>query len=213
MKQKLLIVILFVMNAMVQARVIERSVSTTLLEERVNGQLFAYRCEVINGASHEYWAIDGRGVERLAYEEAIMQAEMVERQKERQLAYEHQQHMHQLHASAQHQLYKKMLTVVIEQLERELKKFNDDRIISFLQFKPETVDSYKEMDYLKEQLEQARQLMCQPLLEQTTDLKKVATYLEPYTQKLEHLYYDSVNNAINSCDDTKMLKELLPLIS
>lgn len=184
-------------------------------KEVLGGKAFVYREDVANGVKKEAWTVDGKPVDSQEYEEALLDAEKEVRREERRVAEEYRKRHQQARLSSSFQLQKKLLRLQIEQVEVVLKRFDHHRLTPFLSFDKEKTLSQEDFEHIDQALlDQAKKLLY--TADQEIDLPTLATMIEKFDMlptRLQDLFHATVNNAIKRCDDTKVLKELLGVLS
>jgi len=184
-------------------------------KEVIGGTSFVYREDVANGVKKEAWTVDGKPVDFQEYEENLLDAEKEVRRQERRVAEECRKRHQQARLSSTFQLQKKLLRLQIEQVEVVLKRFDDHRLTPFLLFDKEKTLSQEDFKHIDQTLlDQAKKLLY--TADQEVDLPTLATMIEKFDVlpgRLQDLFHATVNNAIKRCDDTKVLKELLGVLS
>ncbi len=176
------------------------------VEHEVDGTLFTFQEEVSNGQVRRQWLIDGDAATATEYEQELLHAQMSERRKER-AAQEHERirEQEQKMAVVLHG-HKKMLEVFVEQCRSWLKKYADTALRSYL------TESVKEqVDRIQATVADAHALLNQPHI----DLEKIEQMIhavQPLPQTLKDLFYRSAHEAIERCDDTRILKNLLEMV-
>lgn len=184
-------------------------------KEVIGGMSFVYREDIANGVKKEAWTVDGKPVESQDYEESLLDAEKEVRRQERRVADGRRKRHQEMRLSSSFQLQKKLLRLQIEQVEVVLKSFDDHRLTPFLSFDKEKTLSQKEFESLDQTvLDQAKKLLY--TADKEVDLPALAAMIEKFDMlptRLQDLFHVTVNNAIKRCDDTKVLKELLGVLS
>lgn len=184
-------------------------------KEILEGKTFVYREDLANGTKKQVWTIDGKPVEFEEYEEAILDAEKEIRRRERKERDERRRAMQDRRLLAVVVLHKKLLRLLIDDVQVALARFDDHRLAPFLVFDKNSAFSQKEFEAIEsELLEYAKKV----LYEEVQDGDKAALAdaiqkLDGLPERLQELFQKTVDNAIKTCDDTKMLKELLGVLS
>lgn len=193
-------------------RSIDKSVSIYFVEEKVNGIPFTHRSDCIDGVKKEVWTIQGRAVAQEEYEEEILQAELQERRKERALQESRRRSQEEFAIKVQYQASKKLVRLLVPEVEAALKKLTDIRLEPYIHYTSHSFGSRADLDQVKADIAHAYDLLDQETVE-LADLQELYHTLELYPNRLQILYQDSVQNAIKKCDDTRLLKDLLELVS
>ncbi len=194
-----------------EARFIEKQVFVTLTEERVNGQCFAHRTDVLNGTLKEIWAIDGKMVNQDEFMNAILEAEKEERRVEREQKDRAQRELLQAHILLQRSCYEKLISVFINDIVSLYHKVADGRLRPFWALKKNSFENVQQLELLmNEQLPTAQTL----LKKNETSLEVLQNYVHQFElahQKLTVMYHDTLFNAQKNADDPRLLKELLAM--
>ncbi len=189
-----------------------RTVSVSLVEEKIAGKLFSHRIDVVDGVKKEEWTINGKRVDQAVYEREILAAELEESKAKREEDYAQRVKMVEFQDQARSAALKKLLHTAMQDVEKLLAKFKKYEIMPYLAYKPETIPNEVEFTNISSYgVTPARNLLFStfdPELARDS-LEK----LEEYSVKLATLFEDSVNRAINQCDDPKKLKKWLEMLS
>lgn len=189
-------------------------------EERLNDALFVHRVDVVNGVRKERWAKDGVFVSEADWEEALLEAEKVERRTERRRAEslrvkeemeiaQQQEFVGKLRAGIE----RKRLNLLLAQIDTELVRVKDTKIIPYHVFRDTTFATNKSfVQFCDELVPQARAL-CELDDASESDLSAMIAQLEPAPTQLRLFLRATIDNAINKCDDTRLLKELLESVA
>ena len=150
----------------------------------------------------------------------ILEAKTAELQQERLLR-EQQHRQHEMEIAEQQRfarlarigIHKRALHEAIELTEQELQKLNDDRLVPYRLFDVTTYASPDHLNHLSKQLGKAKQMTA----EQDDDLSERALVqmcqdLGEHPARLREFYRASIKQAINTCDNTQLLKEFLELL-
>jgi hypothetical protein len=188
--------------------------STYCKKERINDVVFVYRHEIANGVVTTLWTIDGRPVGYDEFVETQLNAEMALRRAQR-LA-EHQQKEQELATHTQCAMAgsKRLLTLTVAQVEEQLNKLRDYRLENYFVFGLQTVASREALDALiNRTLPEAKKLAASDTHATLAQYQQMVTALEGVPEKLSQLVYATANNAMQQCTDTRILKDLLTLIT
>lgn len=186
-------------------------------KETIHGQTFIYREDTINGKKKCSWTVDGNAVDASDYEEALLEAEKEVRRQARQKEEENRVREWDLQLQAMVALVKKQVHLKITAIEAELQRIDDQRLKPFLLFENHTLASQEALDTIvRELIPGAKKIVADSGdvgREGLHELNSYADRLEGISERVRDFFYASVNNAINHCDDTRLLKEFLNLIS
>jgi hypothetical protein len=200
-------------------RRVRKEVAIRYTEEKIDGHLFTHRVDVANGDRKERWAIDGKAVSEDEYEQSLLDAERAEIQRERRRV-EELKRKEELDLAQQQEftqrstlmIERKRLELLLAQVESELSKVKISKLVPYYAF---AENSFKDLatfnHFCDELIPQAHEL-CGAEVIQVDEVHKVATRLEEEPSRLKAFFRDTVNNAINKCDDTRFLKELLETV-
>jgi hypothetical protein len=191
-------------------------------QEEADGQVFSHRVTVEGGLVEDLWTINGKQVEQEEYDNKYLQARSAELKTEIKMREE--QHRAQEAEVAKQQLfarqsriliYKKGLAEQVGGIERELARVQNPRLEPYYVFDAsafETKDVFLQLS--SDLLTQAKELLAKSPEELSeAELLTISAQLEPQPMRLRDFYRVSVKHAINTCDDTKMLKEFLELLA
>lgn len=192
--------------------IVLRTVSVSLVEEKIAGKLFSHRIDSVDGVKKEQWMMNGKRVDQAVYEREILAAELEETKAKREEDYAQRVKMVEFQDQARSAVLKKLLYTAMQDVEQWLVKFKKYEIMPYLAYKPETISNEVEFANISSYgIAPAR-----TLLFSTFDLelaKDSVDKLEGYSVKLATLFQDSVTRAIHQCDDSKKLKKWLELLS
>ena len=186
----------------------------TVKEEKINDSTFTHRVDIIDGKRKEVWALNGKSVIEEEYEEAVLEAEKEENRKERKKQKKLRRKHENFVLRSQRGCISKIIEQSIKQIRDELYRLEDQRLEPFLLFNEKTISSLKELEYIKNVLiAKARELLSQPDEIGLDELRSMMHRLEEYPERLRDFYYATVKNAQEQSDDTKLLKDLLSIVS
>lgn len=194
-----------------QAKVV-RTVVAELVEEKILGQTFMYRLDVVDGRKKEQWTINNRAVAADDYNRSILQAEFEERRLEREQEYQKRVKLAELKSSAAQQATKKLLATTLKDIEQGLEQFNRHELNPYLVYSSASFSDEVDFTTFKEHtLSEVRHLLTEEF--DPEQAKEKLSLLESYPQKIANLFEHTVQNAINKCDDPKKLKSWLQMLS
>jgi hypothetical protein len=191
---------------------------TRYTEERFDGKTFAHRVDIADGERKERWAIDGEFVDKDTYNAALAKAEQAERQVLRQLLEEQRtkeedelMHQQQFMKKSQVDLGKKEIQLNLTKLESAFAQLKDPKLISYHVFDQNSCSDLQQLSAVhtaliseaKSLLDQMNEVVAE------ADFSAMKTKLDQHSKRLQTMFQSAVNNAIEMCDDTKFLKELL----
>jgi len=183
-------------------------------KETLDGKTFVFREDIANGVKKQVWSIDGQSVAYDEYEEAILDAEREVRKQERRAQAERREERQKGRLVARIELHKKVLRLMIDQIENSLKKFDDHRLVPFLAFNESVGFSQEEFESIEQELlkEAKRVLFTDGQEGDTSPFVTMINRLDGLSERLHGLFQKTVDNAIKLCDDTRMLKSLLEVV-
>jgi len=208
--------IIFLLHiSLIDAKSIKKVVTISVIEEQINGDTFVHRVDVIDGKKREQWAIDGKSVDHDTYIEHIIEAEKEELKRERLKQEEEDAKQRDFQIEMQHCLSKKMLSIVLKKIEKYLKKIDKYKLEQYIRYDSRSIPSEKEFDLVRhEYIPQVKNILNQSSNEvQLSQIKEMNELLNEYPERLHILFQDAIRNACDQSDDTKLLKELLELVS
>lgn len=185
-------------------------ISVYYKKEVIEGKTFIYREDVVNGKKKQSWTINGRSVDEEAFEEELLDAEKELRRKERLKEEGLRVREQERQLSTLRAIAKKQLELHVVAVEIALHKFDTVKLKPFLL----SEELQKEIDQItQELLPQAKKMLSLPENSSLEELNHSLSQLEGSPERLGELFYIAVNDAIQKCDDTRLLKELLEVIS
>jgi hypothetical protein len=191
-------------------------------QEQYNNCHFTHRVDMVDGVIKEQWSIEGVQVEAATYEQAILEAEMAERAQVRK-ARDQERRAQELELVRQQEfnrqsrldIYRKKVQLALVTLETELAKLKDSRLVPYYAYSPQTFEHHEAfMNVVHKIPEQANQLLNKPASELSESaLRSFGDFLEALPIKVRVFYRETIKQAIDRCNDTQLLKELLELCS
>lgn len=208
------VAILFVCT-MSYARVVVKEQELFYKEEQVDGKLFSHRYETRHDAAgsalKEVWKIDGKEVSAQVYEEAILEAEKNERRLQRAQEEQARCANFEFKEKAQRAVVTKLLGKVTQNLVRDIQTIERYGLGAYAVFSDSTlsVQGYQELVTV---LIPRAQALGQENLD-FAQLQDLYNRLEPLQDRMRLFMRATIDRAIEKCDDTKFLKDLLTLVS
>jgi hypothetical protein len=179
------------------------------VKEEADGVIFNFHEEIINGVAKRQWLIDGQSATMADYEQELLEAEMSERRKERRAREQARIQEQEQKMAVALQGHKKVIRLLIERSAEWLKKFTDPGIAPYL-----TTATKEQMSAIESAIEHARAVLSASDQEvDWKEMQRIELVLEPLPTQLKDLFYQSINDAIQRCDDTRVLKNLLELVA
>jgi hypothetical protein len=192
------------------------------IREEADGQVFAHRAKVADGVVETVWTINDKPVSEEDYHERYVAARTSELKVERQ-AQQAAQHAHEQELAEQQKfarnarvlVHKKAVQEQIGAIEKLLAQVKNPRLEPYYVFGEQSFASRELfLQVSNELITQAKVTVARSEDELTeTELMTLATQLEQQPTRLRNFYRNTVKHAINSCDDTRMLKEFLELLA
>jgi len=188
-------------------------------KEIIDQTIFIHREDIVNSEHKEIWSIDGKQVSSDEYEEFILDAQKELIRRERRQQEENRKRAQEFKNEAILALNKKILRLSVKKIEDILKKFDNHNLQHFFYFDDNF--SSNSFDDLKNNIiPEAKKLMYSFGSSNNNDsdsswdiIHAMVVKIDGLDNKLESFYQDTIKNAIEKCDDTKILKELLELVS
>lgn len=166
------------------------------VKEVIDGSTFIFREDVVNGVTKKIWTIDGKEVNQDDYTDEIVAAEMSVRRQERERAEQLRLQEQEEKMAWRKKAYIKMILAHKEQIAELLSKCEDAHIKPYISDQDLLLKadrlmhaSYQELDWYQ--------------------LQDMYNALDALPHQLQELLQMATNKAIQQCDDTKVLKELL----
>lgn len=198
--------------------VLEKDRLTRYVEERVHKTVFIYRLTITDGVKKESFALNGHPVNAEEYYKARVAAEQAEVEERCAQVQEKDQALakkYDLQRKARVKIAINELKPDTMTLEEALKKVYDPRLIDFWKFSSTSITGPEELTQLIEkEIPQAYKLIA--CLSGELDVYQLDKTHGTITQALPRvirLFNDTVENAIDTCTDTRVLKELLTLLT
>ncbi|MGC2310008.1 MAG: hypothetical protein WA432_00100 [Candidatus Babeliaceae bacterium] len=192
---------------------VSRQMALFYSEERIDNTLFVIRIEMNDGKRQQKWFINEKPVDELPYEEQFWQAKKIQLEKERQKEQEQNLQEYEFKVKSQRLIQQKLLKNVVIAIEQEMKKMRTHSLEAYYTFPCPKLFSKDHFDLLlKEVLPQAHILVNQEGVT-NQELTEYYKQLEPYPVFLKEMFQATIENALQKCDDTMLLKELLVLVS
>jgi hypothetical protein len=211
MKIRIIILLSSLSSLAVQAKVV-RAVTVELVEEKINGQTFMYRLDVVDGRKKEQWSIDNRPIVQSDYDRIILEAELEERRLEREQTYQKRVRLAEFKNNASCSVVKKLLASTLQEIEQGLNQFNQYELNSYIAYGADSFTDEVDFTTLKEHTIPGVRLVLETDFDPEQAKEKLAL-IEAYPKKIASLFEGTVQNAINKCDEPKKLKQWLQMLS
>lgn len=213
MKLVAILSLFFMFGALSAQRI--KTVSVELVEEKYNGKLFTYRIDVVNGVKKEQWTMAGKSTDRETYEAELLFEKLQEAKDKREKVYQARIDKLEFKQQQRVALSKKLLKKEIDAVQKKFDLFEKYDLNEYYAFDSDSIAS--EIDFLNIPTQSI--VPAQTYLQKNDDdflLEKAEEYsetLQLYLEKLTTLFDDTVKKAINQCEDTQKLKDLLVIVS
>lgn len=207
-KLKLLLVIFF---SICNAKVVFE-LNTSEICEVINGIKYISIEKIENGQRSEKYYINGQETLSNEYISSQATSRLKEFENDAQRAKEEREKKFKFNSDAKLKTLKKLIYLKIQEIKENFYKLEKLNILSFFMYSKETFINEEEFNNLKESIEDTDQLISSNADLFITDLDNVYNKLENKAKKTEIFVRQSIENAINKCDDTKLLKDLLNVI-
>lgn len=198
------------------ARIVLKEHESLYREELVDGKTFSYRSEIrfdqVGVVRKETWKIDGRGVEAAVYEEEILEAEKNEHRMQRIQEEKFRSTQIDSKVKARTALVKKLLSQAAKSLTHDIHIVEKYNLVPYALFADETISAQEYHQLVNIVVPRALALV----QEQQPDFAELQELYERLTVVLDRFKVfmrSTIDNAIEKCDDTRFLKELLLLVS
>jgi hypothetical protein len=191
-------------------------------QEETDGQVFAHRVKVADGVVEQVWNINGKQVSQDEYQDRYLAARNAELKAERkaqealQLAQEEElARQQQFTRQARIMVHKRSLQDQLGVVEQLLSKVKNPRLEPYYVFGEQGFVSRELFGQVAHELvAQVHAALARSEDDLTeTELVTLLSQLEQQPSRLREFYRTSVKHAINTCDDTKLLKEFLELLA
>ena len=198
---------------------INKVVSVYYCEEEVEGKIFVHQVQIQNGNTKEVWIVNGSSVTEYEFNKEFSQARAQEILNERRESEEiricKQKEIHTIRTNVQKQELRLKIKDAIEQVKQSISKLKDNNLQDYYKFSESTINSNDEFDKLCiDDICDAQEIVDKSIDElDIEEIQNISSCFIPYVYKTQKFFLDTVNNAINNCNDTKALKNYLNLLS
>lgn len=184
------------------------------ITEEIDGLKFIQSENSINSKSLFSYKVDTQDVNKEDFEKAKLKAKKRELsnkfKKEQESRQKRMEENHNLKIS----LNKKILKTDLEWCNAKVQKIKKSKLVDYFVYNSKSFNSEQEwqkfIDFVLPELDKILQKSNEEL--EVVKLEHFIEKLEPYKEKINQLMQDSINNAIEKCDDTKKLKKIMILI-
>jgi hypothetical protein len=207
---------LLLIDGVCTARVMLKEQELQYREELVDGKTFMYRSEVRYDAAgmarKELWKIDGKDVAERQYEEEILEAEKNERRAQRvqEAALRQAEFDSKVHSRTV--LVKKLLHQMVRVIMQDVQTIERYGLDPYKVFSDVTITAQEYQQIVHTFLPQAYALV-QALEPDFVQLQELYERFDALRDRFNIFMRATLDRAIEKCDDTKFLKELLALVS
>lgn len=206
-------------QGVLHARGVIETVSIHYTKEMADGKAFICKQEVVNGAITNHWLVDNNQVEQMVYEVELVKARVHDAQKEHEDIARKRLQTQSMQTAALRTGYRKMLIMQCERIDELLSRLDDVRIKPYIAFDTHTMGvstmTSKEFENMVSVVyKHAKELIALDDSQATLfECSQMVDHLDAVPDQLQKLFYASIDNAMLQCSDTKLLKELLELIT
>lgn len=209
------IAIILCMPISILAVTVQRKTVVYIDEMTVHTSTFLHRQDYSFGQlASELWLVNDQKVEKEDYQTQLDQAhhQELEEQAAREAA-EREAHAAFL-LQEQRAIIEKLVRCTIKKVEALRSKLLDDRLTPYLTFTPKGIQDQQDLSYLdNDLLPEIRKSLLESQTQTADTLQNLYDKLEPYQEKLQILYQETIRQARSQATDTKLLKDLLELVS
>ena len=187
-------------------------------EEKINGITFTHRIELFEGREKNIYKVNGKSVEEELYEEKILEAEKEERRRARKKEKEEKLKNHFFKQKMEELLIKKITNKEAQIIKDEIKKLEQYELDVYFAFSKRksnpTILDRSDYDYLLYDLiPRVDKIIGNGDELDYSELLLMQEEIQKYLPRVLQLRRDTISRAIEECDDTKLLKKLLILVS
>ena len=184
-------------------------------KESIGDSVFIYRHEVVDGEVSEVWLINEAVVSFRDYEKSLEEAECLERRRVRQTEHDKREQHDREKSAVVREGYKKIIACTVNEIAERLQRINTYQLQPYLAFSQASYTSYPEFAALSQELLPSAQKMLKASdgVHSIHEYEQMLATIDSVPEKLDTLFYDTTHNAIQCCNDTKVLKELLEVVA
>lgn len=189
-----------------------KTIKIEVIQEVVDNHAFVHKMEDINGIFKEQWLVDNTPIGHEEFKKHKIEARMRELEREELRALERRKRVFQADYRARRALQKKLLAHILDQVEQQLACISNIHLMPYFMYSSITLSNAEELERIEQEQKKAEDLVddSESTLNQ---LQESYVYLESMVSKLQQFFYDSLENAIEHCDDPRLLKEFLELLN
>ncbi len=191
-----------------------KEIITIEIEEVFNSKTFIDKKKINNGTEIQEFFVDANPVIKDLYIKEKMEAKFNELQLMNKIKEEKSENERKFKKKSEFFILKKLIRINLKDLENYIEKLKENNLEKFYSFSPQTFNSLDNFQVLENEfIPEAKFTINQTNDELTVDLlHQMLDKIESYLDKINEFYKNTINNAIELCDDTKLLKDLLELI-
>lgn len=193
------------------AQVLKRA-SVYYKEDRVQNTRFGYRLDAIDGIVKETWYVDDKPMNQNEFEILRDTAEQEERRDKRAKKREHRLRLEKLRTRALTMKAQDKLAKIIKFLEKILSNITHYDVELYYAFAPTTIPSKVALTKLRYELIPIAQALSDSQEALLKDVQENINQLNDYPERLSEFFYATIDKALATCSDTKLLKKLLDLV-
>lgn len=196
----------------IEPRTIDKDRAVFYTQETVNGMTFIQRREWIEGEYREKCFINDEAVDVDQFHTSILDAEREEARQRREHDNAMQDASYHEHLRMRANIMHRLISDHVHTMRYYTDILASYSLKQYYAFHGDTIADNRIYTYIVETLLPK----AESLSSDTSDIVSLSTLLheiESYLPRLKQFYFDTIQRAIDTCHDTKQLKELLTLIS
>ncbi len=182
-------------------------------EEIIGNKIFIDKQKIQKGKEEHDFLVDGNTVTKDSFlkekrEAQINELEQLNKKEEEKIESERK-----FKHNSKISILKKLLKINLNDLEIFLDKLKKNDLERFYSYSIQTFDSLNNLENLTNDFIPELKFSLNKTNDQLTIdyLNQMLEKIESYLNKINEFYRNTINNAIELCDDTKLLKDLLEL--
>ncbi|MDR3647002.1 MAG: hypothetical protein P4L22_05685 [Candidatus Babeliales bacterium] len=205
---KLLCVLIFNIS---NAKIIHESSSVNIIE-LINSTKYSLIENIENGKRIERYYIDNKEVLSQEFIDSRVVSRVKELEIEARKSHEEREKKFKFSNDSKLKALKKLIFLKISEIKEAVSKIEKLNISSFFVYSQETFLNEEDFNSLKESLEDIDHMINSDQNLNLLDLGLIVDKLENRAKKSHLFVRQALENAINKCDDTKLLKDLLEVL-
>lgn len=191
---------------------IVKQISVYYKEELVNNCHFAYRLDTIDGDLKEAWYVNEQEADQERFEQMIEHAKCQEYAQKRAKKREQQMRASRIQERALRKKAQMKLAKIIKKSEKALSNLTHYDVEHYYAFSSATIASKSMLAAMRYEQIPAAQAA---INSQDSTLKALQEFIDEMHElpvKLNDFFYATIDNALATCSDSKLLKKLLTLV-